>query len=173
MDFERVPSFEISWAFEQFPLAVIAENIHSPYNQGMIIRACESFGVRELFFTWTYSNTDSDKFRKTSRSAEKYLSIMTDDDTISVIQSLLAQQYKIFGLEICKDSKEVASYQFDTSQKYAIIIGAERHGISDLTLKFIDDCIHIRLFGNTGSVNVSMALSIALYELTKQISKQN
>lgn len=166
----QIPSAQIAWKQEKFPIHVVAENIHSPSNQGLIIRICESFGVEKIFFTGPYSNNKSQNFHKAARAAEKYISIESNDDTTSVIQSLITQQFKIYALEICNTSQQLDSTIFNPSEKLALIIGSERHGINVITLTQVETALHIQQFGKTGSINVGTALSIALYEITKQIS---
>lgn len=166
---KQTPSEEIVWEQRKFPLIVIAENIHSPSNVGLIIRACESFGVDRLYFAGFYSNVDTEKFRKTARAAQKYIEIIIQEDTISLLQTLRIQHYKSIAIEIGEASKSLADYTVNNNEKIALIIGSERHGINEISLKLADEYLHIQQFGKTGSLNVGMALSIALYEITKQL----
>lgn len=160
------PSAQIQWKERNFPLVVIAENLHSPSNIGMITRLCEAFGVKTLYLSGPYSNTHSEKFRKTARAAENYLTIITSEDTVSVMQALRAQHYQIIALEITKDSRSIRSLTVKKSAPIAVIVGSERHGIAPLTLKTVDDAYHIEQYGKTGSLNVSTALAIALHEIS-------
>ncbi|WP_262913086.1 TrmH family RNA methyltransferase [Portibacter marinus] len=165
----QVPSQQLNWENRTFPIVVIAENIHSPTNVGMIIRICEAFGVQTLYFTGPYSNPSS-KFKKASRSAEKYIEIIKDEDTVSVIQGLISQHFKIIALEITDESTSIAQFQVENGARLAILVGSERHGINDISLKLADTELHIEQFGKTGSLNVGTALSVALYELSKQMN---
>ncbi len=164
------PSKDIKWDAQNFPLVVIAENIHSPANVGQLIRACECFGVKQLYFAGPFSNTDTNKFRSTARAAEKYLDVSTENDSSLLISKLKSEGYKLVAIEITDQSKELSSCKITKGEKLALVMGSERHGVSSETLTCVDDAVHITQFGKTGSLNVSMALGIVLYEITKQLS---
>ena len=171
MSYTQTESSEIEWIEHDIPLIVIAENIHSPSNLGLIMRTCECFGVDKLYFSGPYSNVNTDKYRKTARSSGKFLQRECKEETAELINELRAQDFEIIAIEICETSKKLANQSFDFKQKTAILIGSERHGVSEESLKLVDQCYHIEQYGKTGSLNVGMALSIALYEITKQKSQ--
>ncbi|HEX6227795.1 MAG TPA: TrmH family RNA methyltransferase, partial [Chryseolinea sp.] len=50
----------------------------------------------------------------------------------------------------------------------AIILGSEEDGISDTLLRQADDLAQIPLKGKIGSLNVSVAAGVALYEVVRQ-----
>lgn len=162
---EQTPSAEINWSKKKFPITVIAENIHSPTNIGMIARSCEAFGVSKIYLTGAFANTDTAKFRKTSRAASKYIDIEALEDTAALIQEFRAQNIPIVAVEICDNSIPVHQFSHNIHEELVIIVGSERYGISQSTLELSDHAVHIELYGNTGSLNVAMALSIALYSI--------
>lgn len=166
---KKIISEDIHWNVKKFPLVVIAENMHSPSNIGMMIRLCEAFGASELHFTGPFTN-QTKKYKKSARSAEQYLHVFKSEDTISVIQSLKARHYHIIGIEICENGKSLHTYEIPKGN-ICLLIGSERHGINEMTMNFIDDCIHIEQFGSLGSINAAMALSISLFETTKQLNR--
>ena len=49
-------------------------------------------------------------------------------------------------------------------------VGDENFGVSDHILNYSDAVIHIDMFGQNSSMNVVQATSIALYEMTKQLT---
>jgi tRNA G18 (ribose-2'-O)-methylase SpoU len=160
---------QLNWKISKWPIVVIAENVHSPSNIELILRSAESFGVSTIYFSGPYSNIKSEKFRKNSHASEKYIEIIQFEDTISLIQSLKAQQYEIWALETSEHSKNITFAEFPVAKKIALIVGSEQNGINDITLKLADDVFHIKQFGRIGSLNVSIALSIALYKLTSML----
>lgn len=162
------PSDELKWTDQNFPIVVIAENIHSPANVGLLTRVCECFGIKQLYFTGSFRNTDSKKFRKTARAAEKYIGIKQEDSTPILIEHLRKEDYKVIAFEITGHSTPLSSFKIEKSEKIALILGSERHGVSAETLLLVDDAVHIKQFGKTGSLNIAMALSVALYEFTQQ-----
>jgi tRNA G18 (ribose-2'-O)-methylase SpoU len=59
-------------------------------------------------------------------------------------------------------------YQYTYSQKTALIVGAEREGLSQDELNELDDVIEIPVYGQPFSYNVATATTMAVYEYCKQ-----
>jgi tRNA G18 (ribose-2'-O)-methylase SpoU len=163
------PSEEIKWTDQEFPIVVVAENIHSPANVGLLVRACECFGIKKLYFTGPFSNTDSNRFRKTARAAEKYLSIKQEETSHLLLKQLRSENYHLIACEITDKSTSLHNFKIENCEKIALILGSERHGVTDGTLRLVDEAVHIDQYGRTGSLNIAMALSVVLYEFTNQL----
>jgi len=153
-----------------FPLIVIGENIHSPQNVGMIFRICEIMGVRHLYLTGSSPVPPGRKIAKSARSAEKRVPFSYNEDTMEVLNILKQEKYMTIGLEITDQSKDIRTFDFQSIDKIALIIGAENYGLSASTLNALDVTIQIPMFGTLSSLNVASALSIGLYEIIKQWS---
>lgn len=50
-----------------------------------------------------------------------------------------------------------------------LVVGNERHGISEELLKKIELKVHINMYGRNSSMNVSQAAGIAFYEISKTL----
>ena len=59
-------------------------------------------------------------------------------------------------------------YGIDFNQPTAIIMGSEEKGISPSTLNIIDHQAKLPLMGKIGSLNVSVACGVFLYEVVRQ-----
>ena len=59
-------------------------------------------------------------------------------------------------------------YQADFSKPTALIMGSEHKGISPAVLKIADTKAKLPLLGEIGSLNVSVACGVALYEVVRQ-----
>ena len=62
-------------------------------------------------------------------------------------------------------------YEVDFNQPTAIIMGSEEKGISPSTLSSIDHQAKLPLMGKIGSLNVSVACGVFLYEVVRQRKK--
>ena len=74
------------------------------------------------------------------------------------------------GIQIvaCTEKTEDSMYTPDYTLPTAIIMGSEENGISDPLLKRADCLAAIPLQGEIGSLNVSVATGIILYEALRQ-----
>ena len=171
MENRQLEHIEIKNLERSFPLTVICENLKTPENVGVVFRICEAMGVERIILTGTSITPPNRKITKVSRSTDKKLPYSYFENTVLVINNLRKENYKILALEITDNSQQLCQSQFRADNKYALIIGSEKDGVATETLKYVDLSLEISLFGKNTSINVVSALSIALYEITKQIAK--
>ncbi len=148
-------------------IIVIAENIRTPENVGMLFRVSEAFGVKKVFLIGDSPNLENKKVLRTARSTEKQLSVQFFETSLNVISQLKKENYKLIGLEHTDKSESLHIANFSNIKKIALFIGAERFGIEQDTLSQLDMVVHINLFGKNSSINVVNALTATLYEITK------
>ena len=155
-----------------FPIVVVCDNFHSPENVGMAFRICEIMGVQQLYLTGDCPTPPNKNIRKTARTADKSVHFTVVASTKEAVQILKEEEYTILGIEITDESQSLHNFDFKAHKKIALILGAERFGIASDVLQEVDYCLHIPMFGKITSMNVVMAMSISLYEATKQICNQ-
>lgn len=161
---------QISNREHKFPVSVICDNIAYAENVGMIFRVSEAMGVYQLFLCGQTPDPQNRKVQKTARSTEKYVNYECHENTAELITSLKEKDYTIVALEITNISCEIKNIKFNNYSKIALVIGNEKNGISEEVLKNADLSGEINMFGKNSSMNVVNALSIALYEITRQLS---
>jgi tRNA G18 (ribose-2'-O)-methylase SpoU len=171
MEYRQLGHNEIEITDRKFPLRVICENITSPDNVGMIFRISEAMGVEKIIFTGNSLYPPNRKINKVSRSTDRHIPFSYIQETAEVIDDLRAKEFKLIALELTNKSMELTQSNYLPDCNYALIIGSEQNGIHADTLKLVDSCIHIKLFGKNTSINVVSALTIALYEITKQLNR--
>ena len=157
-------------------IIVIIHNIRSTHNVGSIFRTCEGFGVSKIILSG-YSpypvipndtrlphirNKLNEQIHKTALGAENLV-----ESTYQIepdFDELKRQGYVLVGLE--QDDRSINIRDYKKPDKLALIIGEEVNGITDDIRKKCDDIIEIPMKGQKESFNVSVAVGIALYELT-------
>jgi len=147
-------------------IVVVAEGIHNPDNMGMIFRVCEAMGVKVIHFLHSSVDLNSKKITKAARNTERSVKHELHHD-LDILKQIGTAGYELIGLEITTASEDLRQASFPKG-KYALVIGAERNGMSQQVLDLIDRSIHIPMFGNNLSMNVVTAMSIALFEILKQ-----
>ena len=68
----------------------------------------------------------------------------------------------------CTEKTEKSIYSLNLTGPIALIMGSEEDGISETFLRDADELARIPLKGKIGSLNVSVAAGIALYEVLRQ-----
>ena len=129
----------------------------SSENLGLIMRSADVFGANAIYYL---GNADSKKLSKLSRNSHIPVHFVSDSASIK------GQGYQMVALEITDNSIPLRSKAFQ--DKVCLVIGNEQKGIPDDMLNEVEDTCHIEMIGGRiSSLNVSMATSIALYEISQ------
>ncbi|WP_411768761.1 TrmH family RNA methyltransferase [Winogradskyella sp. A3E31] len=152
---------------QQFPIVLVCDAISNAANVGSLFRVADAFGVEKLIFCGDNFNLGR-RYKKTSRSTEKYVNYGIENNSLHVLEDLKKQGYMLIALEITESSQPISKLKI-TEQPVALVVGNEITGISNNVLEFVDDTFHINMYGHNSSMNVTQATSVALYELTKQM----
>ncbi|WP_115461891.1 TrmH family RNA methyltransferase [Winogradskyella aurantiaca] len=150
-----------------FPICLICDGLTSPYNIGGMFRIADAFGIEQLYFINSNQNLGN-KYKRTSRSAEKHVSYELANNFESIYHDLKSKDYQFIVLEITEHSMPLSSSYLDYNKPVALIIGSENSGVSDGILEKIPKHLHIEMYGVNSSMNVVQSTAIALYELTNR-----
>lgn len=145
---------------------IIADGIHTPENMGAVLRLAEAAGSPSVLFVEpeTFEACSPQKIRKTARGAEKTVSWDSCNRDEFFAQ---AQQSEIrIAVELTDASTSVFATTFPAHCVF--VIGNERQGISPGMLASCQQSVHIPMYGTNGSMNVTHALAITLFEWRRQ-----
>ncbi|SMG50697.1 SpoU rRNA Methylase family protein [Marivirga sericea] len=152
-----------------FKIALIAENIRTPENVGMMMRLSEAFGVEEIYFVGDQAIDLTTKVKRASRNTYKTVNYQFGSPRLETLKHLIESGYHSIALEITDSSKPLQKYSRMGIKKIALVVGSERQGVSEELLKLCQYHYHIPMYGENSSINVVNALSIALYKITENI----
>ncbi len=147
-------------------IIVIADNLRTPENIGMLFRVSEAFGVKKVVLIGSSWDLTNRKIIRTARSTTNNLSITQLEESTDLINELRNENFVCLALELTNNSIPIKEYKLNTN-KVALIIGAERQGVQDEILQKVHQAVHIDLFGKNSSINVVNALTAGLYEITR------
>lgn len=146
-------------------IVILLEDLNGPANLGAVFRNAEAFGVQHI---WIHESNQPDlqsnRFKKTSRSTEHHVTYEFYSDFYQVVNDF--EGYKV-AIEITEASKAINSIQKQDLSKILLVFGNEKYGIPSEHLSILDDCFHIRMWGQNSSLNVSQTLGISLYEIRR------
>lgn len=146
-------------------IILICDHIISPANMGGIFRLADAFGVSEIIFSGEQPDLSSNRLRKTARNTEKQVPFSHTEDISKTLTSLHSKGFSSIAIEITTTSKPIQ--QITTKDQIVLIVGSERHGISNTVLNNVHHTAHIDMFGVNSSMNVAQATAIVLYEVTR------
>ena len=147
------------------PLVLILDGIQDVGNFGAIIRTAECSGVHAIVVPSKDSAPISFDAMKASVGAMSYIPICKEFSLVGCTKYL-----KKSGLQVvaCTEKGDKNLYDIDLNVPTAMIMGNEHEGISKALIEESDLKIHIPLAGKIGSLNVSVATGITLFEARRQ-----
>lgn len=146
------------------PFIVLLDGITDVRNFGAIARTCECAGVHAIVIPMTDSVSVNADAVKTSAGALHTLPVCREGSIRESIQLLKNSGVKV----IAASEKAADSYvKADYSGPVAIVMGAEDTGIANENLRICDELVQIPILGKIGSLNVSVAAGILMYEAVK------
>ena len=154
---------------EKIPLVVVLDNVRSLNNIGSVFRTSDAFLVKEIILcgiTATPPNTD---IHKTALGAEDSVDWRYFEDTITAIDSLKTEGYIIYSIEQTENSLSLETLQLNKTEKYAVILGHEVHGVMQEVINISDGCIEVPQYGTKHSLNVSVTAGIIIWDFFKQL----
>ncbi len=151
-------------------IVLIAENIRTPENAGMMIRLADAFGIQQLFFVGDHSIELSTKVKRASRNTYKTVNFQYIADATEIVTDFTKEGFTPIALEITNSSKPLKAFEAKKNQKFVVIVGGERQGVSEILLKLCTEHYHIPMFGKNSSINVVNALAVGLYKITENHS---
>ena len=140
---------------------VILDHIEDPHNLGAIIRTCEAAGIKSVIIPKDRQVQVNATVMKTSVGTLDNVNIVQVTNLSNTIDKLKENGYWIVGTAL-KDSVDYRD--IDYTGKIALIVGNEGTGISNLVMKKCDFIAKIPMYGETNSLNASVATGIMIYE---------
>lgn len=157
----------VPFAYEQGrnPFIVLLDGVTDVRNFGAIARTCECAGVDAIVIPSKGSVTVNADAIKTSAGALHVLPVCKEKSIHQAIRFLQASGVKVYAAtEKAADLYTGIRYEGPV----AIVMGAEDTGVSMENLRICDAMVKIPQFGTIGSLNVSVASSILIYEVVRQ-----
>jgi 23S rRNA (guanosine2251-2'-O)-methyltransferase len=147
------------------PFLLILDRITDVRNFGAIVRTAECAGVDGIVIAEKGNAPITGDAMKTSAGALNHLPICREKDLKKTIQVLHDNGIRVVA---CTEKTERNLYEINLTGPLALIVGSEEDGISDVLLRTADELARLPMKGKIGSLNVSVAAGIALYEVVRQ-----
>lgn len=147
------------------PFVVVLDGITDVRNFGAISRTCECVGANAVVIPERGSVTVNADAVKTSAGALHYLPVCREKNVVTAVKFLKDNGYRIVA---ASEKAQITYTQADYTGPVAIVMGAEDSGISPEVLRLCDTMVSIPQFGNIGSLNVSVAAGVMMYEVVRQ-----
>ena len=147
------------------PFIIVLDGITDTRNFGAIGRTADCAGEDAIVITERNSVSVTPDAMKTSAGGLLYVPVCREKSTLEAVKFLKANGYRVVGAT----EKGARDYtEADYTVPVAIVMGHEETGISDEVLRQCDDLAAIPICGKIGSLNVSVAAGVMMYEAVRQ-----
>lgn len=152
------------------PFIVILDGITDVRNFGAIARTCECAGADAIIIPEHGSVSVGGDAVKTSAGALLHIPVCRERSAASAVRFLKDNGYTVVA---ASEKADINYTMADYTVPVAIVMGAEDVGLSPEVMKLCDTFVSIPQFGHIGSLNVSVAAGVIIYEVVRQRLQSN
>lgn len=146
-------------------LLVLLDGVEDPHNLGAIVRTALAAGANGIIIPERRSAGLTDTVARVSAGALAHLPVAQVKNLARAIEQLKEANFWVIGL----DERAQKNYtEVDYKGRVAVVMGSEGAGLHDLVRKRCDFVVSIPTSGPVGSLNVSVAAGIVLFEIVRQ-----
>lgn len=145
-------------------LTVVMENVHKSHNVSAVIRTADAVGVHKMHAVW-----ESSKRKMAAGLAlgsQNWVGVSHYDRVSDAIQVVRSQGMQVVVTHLSEQAVDFRN--IDYTRPTAILMGQEKHGVTEEALALADHQVMIPMIGMAQSLNVSVAAAVMLYEAQRQ-----
>ncbi|HTL40618.1 MAG TPA: 23S rRNA (guanosine(2251)-2'-O)-methyltransferase RlmB [Pseudolysinimonas sp.] len=170
----KVPPYEYAYAPDlldgivsrgQVPLLVALDGVTDPRNLGAIVRSVAAFGGQGVIVPQRRSVGMTASAWKTSAGAASRVPVAMASNLTQTLKELKSRGLFVLGLDgggdVSLPGLELAT------RPLVLVVGSEGKGLSRLVTETCDAVVSIPIESSTESLNAGIAVSVALYEVSK------
>ena len=142
---------------------IVLDNVQDPGNLGTIIRSAVAFNFDTIILSDDTVDLYNPKVIRATQGMIFKINFIIGN-LVDILKNLQSKKYVIYGTDVV-DGKNIKT--IEKSKKFAIIMGNEGNGISSDVKALCSNFIYIPMNKNCESLNVAVATSIIMYELSE------
>lgn len=147
------------------PFVLILDGITDVRNFGAIARTAECAGVDAIVIPQHGSVSVGGDAVKTSAGALLHIPVCRERSVRGAVQFLKDNGYRVVAVS---EKADINYTEANFTDPVALVMGAEDVGISPDVYELCDLRVGIPMFGKIGSLNVSVAAGVLMYEVVRQ-----
>ncbi|MBK1685976.1 23S rRNA (guanosine(2251)-2'-O)-methyltransferase RlmB [Rubrivivax gelatinosus] len=150
------------------PLVLVLDGVTDPHNLGACLRVADGAGACALVAPKDHAVGLNATVAKVASGAAETVPYLMVTNLARSLGEMKERDIRVIGTS---DDATKTIYDVDLSGPVALVLGAEGHGMRQLTRKTCDELVRIPMQGAVESLNVSVAAGICLYEALRQRSR--
>ncbi len=161
----RIERFREVLIRRQKDLILFVDNVKNEHNFSALIRTCDAVGVMRILYYYE-GKKDVSINEGITLGSERWVFLERVRDRVSKIRELKDMGFQIVVTWLGEESIDFR--KADYTRPTVLVVGNELMGVSEEILPFGDLKVKIPMFGMAGSLNVSVATGVILYEAQRQ-----
>ena len=145
-------------------LTVITDFVHKQRNTSAIVRNADAVGIMAIHAV--VEKRDYKAFRGTAMGSHQWVKVWRHESLIDALHTVREQGMQVVAAHPADDA--LPYYEVDFTRPTALLMGAEKRGLSSEGIAQADQCITVPMMGMVESFNVSVATGIILAEAQRQ-----
>jgi TrmH family RNA methyltransferase len=144
---------------------VALSNVANPGNLGTIIRTCDAVGIEGIILLDRSTDPYDPTALRASMGAHFSIKLVK-----AGFQELVAwKQTNRLALIGTSDGAELDYHLARYPQKFVLLMGSEREGLTSNQMEQCDLMVRIPMLGRSDSLNLAVATGVILYEMYNQM----
>ena len=142
---------------------VLCDGIEDVHNLGSILRVAECAGADGVVIPKSGSASVTESVIRISAGAAEHIKVAKVANLNQAVETLQKSGYWVYALEAGGEDIYLEKFEGNV----ALVVGGEDSGVKRLTKQKCDKTLSIPLQGKVNSLNASVALGIAAYEVVR------
>jgi 23S rRNA (guanosine2251-2'-O)-methyltransferase len=147
---------------------LVLDGVEDPRNLGACLRTADAAGIDAVVVPKDRSAKLTAAAVKSSTGAAETVPVYRAPNLARTLGWLKEAQVWVVGAD---GEAPQSLYDARLAPPIAVVLGGEGRGMRRLTRDLCDECVRIPMHGSVGSLNVSVATGILLFELLRQAPK--
>ena len=146
-------------------LIVLLDGVEDPRNLGAVLRTAEAAGADGVLLPERHSAGLSETVSRSSAGGLEHVKVARIGNVAQTLETLKSRGLWVVGFDAAGTERwDTVDYR----RPVVLVLGGEGRGMRRLVRERCDHLVALPLFGHVGSLNVSVAAGIALYEVIRQ-----
>lgn len=151
------------------PIVIVLDNVRSRNNVGSIFRTADAFFIDKIILTGITPQPPHRDIYKTALGATDSVSWQHESNTLTVVNHLQKNNYKVYAVEQVEDAVFLNNFTFNKQDKIGLVFGSEVGGVNQQVVNKCNGYIEIPQFGTKHSLNIAVSAGVVLWHLVAQI----
>ncbi len=147
------------------PFILVLDRITDVRNFGAIARTAECAGVHAIVVPDKGAAQIGEDAIKTSAGALHHIPVCRERDLGKTVDFLIESGLTVLA---CTEKGGESVFGLNLEGPVAVVMGSEEDGISEFLLRKVHHCAALPQGGKIGSLNVSVAAGVAMFEVVRQ-----